>query len=172
LDDRIRLKKLAARIDALVEKDEDAIRQAREISSKRRSGAMEVHRICATFVDAVNALATRAQVALDPTKYEPDAFREDSPNLIQINARGRIIQVEFHGTEAAISTEEFRVPYIMEGEVRCFNQELLDRQSVEEQLLFYCLEKHGPMWRYFDPRTYRSGAFDEAFLVAMMEQLV
>jgi len=172
LDDRVRLKKLAARIDALVDKDEDAMRQSREISARRRSGAVQVHRICATFVNALNALATRAQVGLDPSEYPPDAFREDSPNLIQINARGRIIQIEFRGTETPISTEEFRVPYIMEGEVRCFNQELLDRQSVEEQLLFYCLEKQGAMWRFFDPRTYRSGAFDEAFLVAMMEQLV
>jgi hypothetical protein len=172
LDDQIRLKKLAARIDALVEKDEKAIRQAREIAAKRRSGASELYGICAAFVKAVNSLATRAHVALDPTQYEPGAFREDSPNLVQINARGRIIQIEFHGTEAPISTEEFRIPYIMEGEVRCFNQELLDRQSVEEQMLFYCLEKQGAMWRFFDPRTYRNGPFDEAFLIAMMEQLV
>ena len=172
MDDKTRLKKLAARIDALVEKDEQAIRDACETAAKRRGGAVELHRICARFVETLNALATKAQVALDPAAYRLDGFREEGPNLIQINARGRIIQIEFHGTELPVSTEEFRIPYIMEGEVRCFNQELLDRQSVQEQLLFYCLEKHGPMWRFFDPRTYRSAAFDERFLVAMMEQLV
>jgi hypothetical protein len=172
LDDKSRLKKLAARIDALVEKDEEAIRQAREIGAKRLSGALELHRICAGFVGALNALVARAQVVLDPPEFPPESFHEDAPNLLQINARGRIIQVEFHATGVMVSTEEFRIPYILEGEIRCFNQELLDRQSVEELLLFYCLEKTGPMWRFFDPRTYRSGPFDDLFLTGMMEQLV
>lgn len=172
MDDTARLKRLAARIDALVEKDESVIRRSREIAAQRRAAAADLHRICARFVNSLNSLATKAQVSLDPSEFGPDAFLEDGPNLLQVNARGRIIQIEFHATDVLVSTEEFRIPYILQGEVRCFNQELLDRQSVEEQLLFYCLEKAGPLWRFFDARTYRSGPFDESFLVTVMEQLV
>jgi len=28
------------------------------------------------------------------------------------------------------------------------------------------------MWRFFDARTYRSGPFDENYLVGLMEQLI
>jgi hypothetical protein len=172
LDDTARLKKLAARIDALVERDEEVIRRSREIAAQRRAAAAELYTICLQFVSSLNALATKAQVSLDPENYGVDAFSEHNPNLFQVNARGRIIQIEFHATDVLISTEEFRIPYILQGEVRCFNQELLDRQSVEEQLLFYCLEKGGPLWRFFDARTYRSGPFDQSFLVSVMEQIV
>jgi hypothetical protein len=172
LTDHARLKKLAARIDALAAKDEAAILKARDVARQRREGAAGLHTLCAGFVQALNSLVTKSRVSLDPAAWDPAGFLEDAPNLFQINARGRLIQIEFRATDVLVSTEEFRVPYILEGEVRCFNQDFLDRQSVEEQLLFYCLEKSGAVWRFFDPRTYRSGLFDEAFLVALMEQLV
>jgi len=28
------------------------------------------------------------------------------------------------------------------------------------------------MWRYFDARTYRSGAFDRDYLISLMDQLL
>ena len=71
-----------------------------------------------------------------------------------------------------MSTEDFRVPYTLEGFVRAFNQELLDKDIIEEQLIFYTLEKGGKMWRFFDARTYRSGQFDQGYLVSLMEQLI
>jgi len=43
---------------------------------------------------------------------------------------------------------------------------------IEEQLFFFTLEKHRRMWRFFDPRTYRSGPFDQEYLVSLMEQLI
>ena len=41
-----------------------------------------------------------------------------------------------------------------------------------EQLIFYCLEKSRYQWRYFDARTYRSGPFDQEYLVTLMEHLL
>ncbi len=70
------------------------------------------------------------------------------------------------------STEEFRVPYILSGAIRCFNQQLLEKDLIEEQLLFYTLEKSRNLWRFFDARTYRSGPFDTDYLTSLMEQLV
>jgi hypothetical protein len=48
--------------------------------------------------------------------------------------------------------------------VRALNQALLDKDLIEEQLLFYTLEDRRNMWRYFDTRTYRSGGFDREYL--------
>jgi hypothetical protein len=166
------LKRLARSIDALVEKDEDAMRHAREIRLLRRTAAAELHNICADFVTAVNGLLTRGAVVLDPEEFREDAFQEDSPNLIQMNIRGRILQVQFEATVELVSTEDFRIPYTLAGSVRAFNQELLDKDIIEEQLIFYTWEKQKKMWRFFDPRTYRSGPFDEEYLIALMEQLI
>jgi hypothetical protein len=43
---------------------------------------------------------------------------------------------------------------------------------IEEQLLFYTLEKERKMWRFFDARTYRSGPFDPEYLASLMERLI
>jgi hypothetical protein len=92
--------------------------------------------------------------------------------LIQINVRGRILQIEYGAADTLISTEEFRIPYTLAGSVRAFNQELLDKDIIEEQLIFYTIEKHRRMWRFFDARTYRSGPFDQAYLISLLEQLL
>src|SRR6185436_20771214 len=99
-----------------------------------------------------------------------DSFQDDSPNLIQINVRGRILQVAFRTTPELVSTEDFRVPYTLEGTVRAFNQELLDKDLIEEQLIFYTVENSKRMWRFFDARTYRSGPFEVDYLIGLMEQ--
>ena len=44
MDDTARLKRLAARIDALVEKDEGVLRRSREIAAQRRAAAADLHR--------------------------------------------------------------------------------------------------------------------------------
>ena len=109
---------------------------------------------------------------LDPQELAHDGFLENGSNLFQINARGRILQVEFKATAELVSTEEFRVPYTLEGTVRAFNQSLLDKDLIEEQLLFYTLEEHRKMWRFFDARTYRTGPFDREYLISLMEEIV
>ena len=167
-----RLKRLAENIDALARKDERLMRRTREIAELRQSAAAAIYSICENFVSAVNQLLTEPVMELDPPDFPPDAFQDDAPNLMQINVRGRILQVAFSSTPELISTEDFRVPYILGGTVRAFNQELLEKDIIEEQLIFYTLEQHKKMWRFFDSRTYRSGPFDQEYLVSLMEQLL
>ncbi len=167
-----RLKRLAARIDSLADKDAKALEQARRIDRTRKAAAVELHRVCEEFVDSVNGLLSRLRLVLDPADYSEDSFREEATNLIQINVEGRILQLEFEATPELISTEDFRIPYTLEGVVRAFNQELLDKDLIEEQLIFYTVDKHETMWRFFDARTYRSGPFNREYLVSVMEQLL
>jgi hypothetical protein len=167
-----RFKRLAQSIDALTEKDEDFLRHAREIAALRRSAAAGLHAICSGFVGSLNRLLSRSEIVLDPPEFSPDAFQEEAKNLFQINVQGRILQVEFEAAPGLISTEDLRLPYTLQGVVRAFNQELLDRSLIEEQLLFYTLEKEKKMWRFFDARTYRSGPFDQEYLISLMEQLI
>jgi hypothetical protein len=159
-------------MDALAQKDEKLLQRTQEVGALRRKGAAALHAVCAEFVRILNDLTTRTRLKLDPPDYNPDAFRDSAANLFQINARGRILQVEFEATPELVSTEDFRVPYIMHGAVRCFNQELLEQDLIREQLLFYTLERNGPIWRFFDARTYRTGPLDVEYLVGLMEQLV
>jgi hypothetical protein len=167
-----RLQRLAASIDALAGKDEGFLRRAREIAALRQTAAVDLYAICADFVGSVNRLLARKEVELDPQGYTADSFQEDVVNLVQINVRGRILQVSFSATGELVSTEDFRVPYTLEGTVRAFNQELLDKDIVEEQLIFYTLENHKKMWRFFDARTYRSGPFDQEYLIGLMERIL
>jgi hypothetical protein len=167
-----RLKRLAHSIDSLLEKDERMLRRAHEVAAMRRAAAHDLHSICQEFVGSLNRMLERSAVDLDPQSMGGDAFQEDVPNLVQINVRGRILQIVFRATPELVSTEDFRVPYTLEGTVRAFNQELLEKDLIEEQLIFYTLEKHKKMWRFFDARTYRSGPFDVEYLIGLMEQLI
>jgi hypothetical protein len=168
----VRLKRLAESIDALADKDDRYIHHARETARLRRLAAAELHVVCAGFVDLLNGLLRRGMVVLDPPAFSEDNYRDESSNLIQMNVRGRILQVEFRATPELVSTEDFRIPYIVSGSVRAFNQILLEQDVIEEQLLFYTVEKRLRMWRFFDPRTYRSGPFDRDYLASLMEQLL
>jgi hypothetical protein len=170
LEDRLR--RLAGKIDALAEKDQAEQERSREISRLRRMAAIEIHSICAEFVASLNRLLSQAEVMLDPPVLREEGFREVGKNLIQINLRGRILQVEFSATEELISTEDFRIPYTLEGAVRAFNQELLEKDIIEEQLIYYTLEKEKKWWRFFDPRTHRSGPFSQEYLLTLMEEII
>ena len=111
-------------------------------------------------------------LVLDPPSWTPHTFRDDGPNLFQINIQGRVVQVVFEAVPELVSTEDFRVPYTLSGVIRAFNQNLLDRNLIEEQLLFYTMEKHQNLWRVFDARTYRTGPLDVDYLAALLEELV
>jgi hypothetical protein len=167
-----RLHRLADHIQALAKKDEAALGRARHIIELRLAAVRELHTICTDFVGSVNRLLPEPLILLDPPELNGSALRDDGANLFQINVRGRIIQVEFTPTAELVSTEEFRVPYTLQGTVRAFNQSLLDKDVIEEQLLFYTVEPHRTMWRFFDPRTYRTGPFDHVYLITLMEELV
>jgi hypothetical protein len=167
-----RLKRLAKNIETLAARDEVILRHARDVAALRRAAAADLHAICSDFVNSVNRLLEHCEMQLDPLTYNEASFRDDTTNLLQINVRGRILQVAFRATPELISTEDFRVPYTLEGTVRAFNQALLDKDLIEEQLIFYTLENHKRMWRFFDARTYRSGPFDQEYLIGLMEQLL
>jgi hypothetical protein len=167
-----RLRRLAQAIEALAEKDQLTLKRAHEIDTLRRRAAAELFTVCEGFVDAINRLLSEPQVILDPSSFPLECFREDAPNLIQINVRGRILQVAFEATPGLLSTEDFRIPYTLGGTIRAFNQALLDKDLIEEQLIFYTVERHQTMWRYFDARTYRSGAFDRDYLIGLLDQLL
>jgi hypothetical protein len=167
-----RLRRLAERIRALSGKDEEALRHAREITALRRAAAATLFQTCAGFVHDVNALVANPELTLDPTEFDQDRFQEDTTNLIQINLRGRILQVSYQATIELLSTEDFRIPYTLEGTIRAFSQELLDKDMIEEQLIFYTVEKNNHFWRFFDARTYRSGPFDQEYLISLFDQLL
>lgn len=166
------MKRLAQRIEALVEKDERLNRLSREMAQVRRAAAIELHTICRDFVQSLNRLLSKTELLLDPVQFSEDAFQEDAPNLVQISVRGRILQVAYTATPELLSTEDFRIPYTLAGSVRAFNQEMLSKDLIEEQLVFYTVENDRKMWRFFDPRTYRSGTLDQEYLVSVMEQLI
>ena len=167
-----RMKRLAQSIDALAEKDEGFLSMARHMEQVRRAAASELYAICRDFVNSLNRLMAKGELMLDPEEFSDSSFQEDAVNLVQISVRGRILQVAYSATPELVSTEDFRVPYTLAGAVRAFNQELLDKEIIEEQLVFYTVEKDRRMWRYFDPRTYRSGTLDQEYLVSVMEQLI
>ena len=167
-----RLKKLAEAIEALAEKDNALVNKTLEVASQRRQAALELHTICSKFVSEINQQLSTPQLEFDPVEYTADSFQDSGVNLLQINVRGRILQIEFSSTVDMISTENFRVPHILEGAIRCFNQEFLEQAVIEEQFIFYCLEKKQNLWRFFDARTYRSGPFDREYLISLMQQVV
>jgi len=167
-----RLKRLARNIEALAEKDEQYLRRSREMAALRLAAATELHTICRDFVDSINRLLSLSAVSLDPQEFSEAVFHDNGANMLQVSVRGRILQISFSTTPELVSTEDFRVPYTLAGSVRAFNQELLEKEIIEEQLLFYTVEKDTKMWRFFDPRTYRSGRFDQQYLVSVMEQLI
>jgi len=167
-----RLKKLAANIEALAQKDQLAEQHSRHIYATRNAAVAELYTICAEFANGLNRLLPRPEVMLDPADAAAAALQDRPHCLIQINVRGRILQIEYEPTAELISTEEFRIPYTLAGSVRAFNQELLEKDLIEEQLIFFTLEKDRRMWRFFDPRTYRSGPLDQDYLVSVMEQLI
>ena len=164
-------RKLAKNLDALAHADDIHLRRTHEIGLLRRQAALELHGICDDFVRELNQMLSELALEFSPKEYALDSFQDSGLNLFQINARGRILQIEFEATPELVSTEDFRVPYIMFGEIRSFNQQLLERDLIEAQLLFYTMEKTRTLWRYFDARTYRSGLVDGDYLAGLMDQL-
>jgi hypothetical protein len=159
-------------IDALVEKDNRTIEQNRRIEEKRAAAATELHAIFRSFVGQINSMTATAALVLDPEEFDETMFLDSDQNFFQIHVRGRILLATFGPPFEMISTENFREPYILEGAVRCFNQELLEHESIEEHQLFYCIDSPGDSWRYSKPHTYQTGLVDEDYLASVFESLM
>ncbi|MCP5110988.1 MAG: hypothetical protein GY953_09155, partial [bacterium] len=143
-----------------------------EIEELRRQAAVDLHGVCNRFVGDLNSLSLNIEVELSPERYGPESFRDTGPNIIQINASGRIVQLAFEPAEPTISTEHYRVPYTLEGAVRWFNQESLEGLGIKEHLLFFCLEKRRRYWVRYDAQTHRKGPVDEEYLADLFEDLL
>jgi len=167
-----RLARLAASIEAIGGRDRNLVDESARVDRMRTQGAAGLHDICRRFVDALNGRLAEPALLLDPPDYAAGHYHDVGPNLFQINLRGRLLQIEFAATEELYSTEEFGRPYILQGGIRSFSQDLLDRNTLDEQAIFYCLRDGEGQWYYFDFRTYRTGVVTPDFLAAGMQRLV
>jgi hypothetical protein len=167
-----RLKKLAHHIDGLVDKDERQAKEAERILVLRREAFCQLHRICSFFARSINEILKKTTLELTPDPVSLEFFRQEGPNLIQIHVRGRLLQFEIEAPAELVSTENFRIPYILEGAARAFNQDLLDRNAIEEQYVFACLERESVTWHFFDARTYHAGTVDSNYLADLLERVV
>lgn len=167
-----RLRRLADKLDELPAKDALRVRQARELEDQQRKAAFELHQKCRSLVTTLNGMLERMILQYAPESFDPDRIFAVSETLFQINANGRLIQVVIHSPENGPSTEHFYIPYVLKASIRWFNQDLLDRDQVQENHLFYCVGRGASGWRYFDPRTRRDGPADDEFFADALEQLL
>lgn len=167
-----RLSRLAAAIEALGERDQKIIDESARVDELRLKGAGELHEICRRFVDKINGKLSEPAVLLDPPEFSEHLFTDKGLNLYQINLRGRLLQLAFEVTDELVATEDFRRPYILQGAVRSFNQDFLDRNGVDEQMIFFCPAGESGEWYFFDGRTYRTGKVGEDYLLSELERLI
>jgi hypothetical protein len=162
--------RLARQIDA-TRKAERFLVDANEVAMLRRQGAGQLHRICGEFVSSVNNRLSETVLDLSPPTYIPEMFQQSGLNLMQISSQGRQMQIAFEATRELVSTEKYAIPYILEGEVRTYNQKMLERSEIRNQLLFFCVEKETAVWRFYDWRTLRTGPVSRELLVSLLEPL-
>ena len=162
--------RLAKQIDA-ARKSERFRVNADEVAGLRRQGACQLHQVCAEFVTSLNSRLTDSALDLAPATYAPETFRESAANVIQISSQGRTMQLTFQATGPLFSTEKFPVPYVLDGEVRTFNQRMLERFEIRTYSLFFCLNEDAAEWRFYDWRGPRSAAVDRDLLAGLMERL-
>ena len=160
------MKRLAETIEALAGRDQSLVEESTLVDMLRDQGATALHKLCKDFVDALNIQLTQPALVLDPGDWHEDSFNDAGSNLLQISLRGRLLQLEFEPTEEPYSSEDFRLPYVLRGGVRSFNQDLLEHDTVDEQQIYFCPSDTGAAWHYFDARTYRSGVLTEDYLAA------
>ncbi len=163
--------RLAKQIDA-ARKSEPSLISEEEVAALRRQGACQFHQICAEFVSSLKSrLSDAAALELSPSTYAPEMFRESGANLIQVSSQGREMQIVFQATPQRFSTEKFLVPYVLEGEVRTYNQKMLERFEIRSYLLFFCPNENAAGWRFFDWRGGRTAPVDRDLLASLMERL-
>jgi len=166
-----RLRNLARRISDFAKADQSRMREEAEIRSRRQQAAAELHRLCAGFVDTLNAAVEIVKLELGPQTFSAEHFLEDGWNLFQIHVSGRVIQISFRATNSLVSTEEIKQRYTLEGSIRWFNQQLIDLEDVREHRVFYLLDKKVQGWRSYDPLTRRLAPLDDDYLAGLLEEL-
>ena len=162
--------RLAGRIDA-TRRAERLLTDPDHVGGLRRKGACELHGVCADLVSAVNRKMSEPMLELSPPTYSAQEFRETGPNLIQISSQGRQMQIAFEAPAQLVSTEKFLMPYVLEGEVRTYNQAMLERFDVRSQMIFFCVQGENAVWRSFDWRTLATGPLSAEALAKLIEPL-
>ncbi len=162
--------RLARQIEA-ARKSETAVLNAEEVESVRRHGAAELHRICADFVASVNGTLPVSGLQLSPATFSGEQFRPSAVNIFQVDSQGREMQIAFRAPATLMSTEKFLVPYVLEGEIRTYNQKMLDRFEIRSVMVFFCVDERTCGWRFFDWRTRHTGPVDRERLARFMEPL-
>jgi hypothetical protein len=162
--------RLARQIDAARRTEYDSI-SLDDIAELRRQGAGDLHAICGDFVNRLNSRLSHAALELAPSVYNAEEFRDSGPNLFQVSSQGRQMQLTFVGVPGRVSTDKFLVPYMLEGEIRTYNQRMLERFEVRTLSIFYCIEDARVSWRFYDWRTLRTGVVNRDLLASEMERL-
>jgi len=162
--------RLARQIDAARQSERFLVNQE-EVATLRRQGACQLHQVCADFVSSLNSKLAYATLDLSPPAYAPEMFREPGVNLIQIGSQGREMQITFQAPPQLFSTEKFRIPYVLEGEVRTYNQRMLERFEIRSYSLFFCVNQEGAVWRFYDWRIPHTAPVDPGLLAGLMERL-
>ena len=115
---------------------------------------------------------TRTEMLLDPYRIQSGDLSRGCAQPDPDEPARRILQIQVETPEQILATEDFRYPYILQGAVNGFNQTLLERDLVEEQLLFYARSgKLGFRWHYFEPRTYSTGLVSEEYFTRLLRRL-
>jgi len=167
-----RLDRLAAAIDAIAERDRKLVDESADVERLREQGAAAIYKLCREFTDALNARLASPALNLDPADWKDNSFDDTGSNLLQISLRGRLLQIEYAATDEPYSSEDFRHRYVLRGCVRSFNQDFLERDTVDEQQIFYCPIESRAEWHFFDARTYRTGLVSIDYLAAELERLL
>jgi len=162
--------RLARQIDAARRTEYESISMD-DIAALRRQGASDLHAICADFVSRLNSRLSHAALDLSPLVYSSEEFRDSGPNVFQVSSQGRQMQITFTGVPGRVSTDKFLVPYMLDGEIRSFNQRMLERFEVRTLSIFYCLEDARVTWRFYEWRTLRTGPVTRELLASEMERL-
>jgi len=130
-----------------------------------------LHRICLDFVASLNNELAYASMEITPPSYAPEMFREPGVNLFQISSQGREMQITFQAPAQLFSTDKFLIPYVLEGEVRTYNQKMLEHFEVQTYSLFFCVERDTAAWRFFDWRRPRAVPVDRNLLPTLLDRL-
>ncbi len=167
-----RFQKLARRIEELRRKDETAHQRRMQIAAQRTQAVRQLWETCNTFVEHLNSYVEQDRLELSPAE-PPDQISEDYQVQLLLNVRGRVLLMDIRAPTNLVATDNFKKPYILEGEVRFFNQELLEDDRVEEHGIFFCPgEGKGGAWMYWNGRTYKGGRVDQDYLAGLLEQIM
>lgn len=167
-----RFRKLAQRIEELRLKDEALQLSRRQVLDDRRQAVRKLWQTCRNFADQLNKYAGDDKIDLSPPQ-PPNDCPDEQPLELILNIRGRVLLLDVRAPANLVSSDNFKRPYILEGDVRFFNQELLESNRVEEQGIFFCPEEgRAGEWVFWNVRTYKSGLIDEDYFAALLEQIL